>query len=87
MLFHALVSILCTGIFPKLLQLYNQRVTQRSMESLTALWSFANLSLGIVLMSTWIVEKLRSTFGAMLIVALTGVAWALTAWAPFTLVS
>lgn len=87
MLFHAVISILSTLIFPQLLILYNRRFPRRSMESLTALWSISILSLSLVLISTWVVERIGSTTGAMIILAMTGFAWALTTWAPFALVS
>lgn len=87
MLLHAIVSILSTTTLPFLLKLYNHRFPQRSAESLTALWSLAILSLAFVLLSTWVVEKTGSTAGAMVLIALTGFAWALTTWAPYALVS
>ncbi|UZJ54071.1 hypothetical protein CBS101457_003391 [Exobasidium rhododendri] len=85
MLYHAVLSIVCTIVFPQLLQYYNRRYPQTSMESLTSLWALSNLSLSTILLSTWVVEKIGSTNGAITLVAFTGFAWALTTWAPFAL--
>lgn len=87
MLFHALVSILCTTVLPGLVPLYNRHWPHRSVESVTALWALSILSLSLVLLSSWLVEKTGSTAGAMTIIAFTGFAWALTTWAPYALVS
>jgi hypothetical protein len=87
MLFHASFSFACTLVLPLLLHLYKLRFPVRSMDTLTGLWAVAILSFALVMMSTKLAEILNSTNLAMTTIGLTGFAWCLSTWAPYTLVS
>jgi solute carrier family 45 protein 1/2/4 len=51
--------------------------------SLSLAWTFANALFSILLISTLLV---REAVGASVIIGLTGLCWAVTAWVPFSLV-
>lgn len=87
MLYHAILSVIVVLITPTLLQRFNQRNPQRSMDTFTALWSISIASLAVVLLFTWFAEYFKSTKVAMTCVAMTGFAWGLSCWAPYALVS
>lgn len=87
MLYQASLSILGTALLPSLVQRYNRRYPARSRESLAGLWAIGNLTLGLVMVSSSVAEWSASTEGAMMVIALTGFAWALASWAPYALVS
>ncbi|RKP10038.1 major facilitator superfamily domain-containing protein [Thamnocephalis sphaerospora] len=50
---------------------------------LRGIWVLSNLFLGATLLSTWFV---RDVFGAVFVIAICGLPWAITMWVPFAMV-
>lgn len=86
MLLHASFSFALTLVLPLFLQLYKRRFPVRSMDTLTGLWAAAILSFAFIMMSSKMAEMQNSTNLAMTTIGLTGFAWCLSTWAPYTLV-